>query len=59
MSSGGVRLDSITHTLFGLTLYGAVDKRNLDKSQKRAYLVTTVGASQIPDIDVMSRLWDT
>ena len=59
MSSGGVRLDSITHALFGLTLYGTVDKQNLDKRQKRAYLVTTVGASQIPDIDVLSRLWDT
>ena len=52
-------MDSITHTLFGLTLYGVVDKRNLDKNHKRAYLVTTVGASLIPDIDVISRLWDT
>ena len=51
-------MDSITHSLFGLTLYGAVDKRNLDKNHKRAYLVTTVGASLIPDIDVISRLWD-
>lgn len=52
-------MDTITHTLFGLTLYGAVDKRNLDKNHKRAYLMTTVGASLIPDIDVISRLWDT
>ena len=51
-------MDSITHSLFGLTLYGAVDKRNLDKNHKRAYLVTTVGASLVPDIDVISRLWD-
>src|SRR5690606_5373187 len=47
------------HTLFGLGLYGAVNKRDMDKNTKRAYLLTAVGASQIPDIDVISRLWDT
>src|SRR5690606_30330183 len=52
-------LDTITHTLFGLALYGAVDKKNMDKKYKRAYLLTAVGASQIPDIDVISQLWDT
>lgn len=52
-------MDTITHTLFGLSLYGAVDKRDMDKNTKRAYLLTAVGASQIPDIDVISRLWDT
>ncbi|MCS0672477.1 metal-dependent hydrolase [Cytobacillus firmus] len=52
-------MDTITHTLFGLSLYGAVDKRDMDKNSKRAYLLTAVGASQIPDIDVLSRLWDT
>lgn len=52
-------MDTITHTLFGLSLYGAVDKRKMDKNSRRAYLLTTVGASQIPDIDVISRLWDT
>ncbi|MBN8199261.1 metal-dependent hydrolase [Bacillus sp. NTK034] len=52
-------MDTITHTLFGLGLFGAVDKRNMDKNSKRAYLLTAVGASQIPDIDVISRLWDT
>ncbi|WP_226644319.1 metal-dependent hydrolase [Mesobacillus subterraneus] len=51
-------MDSITHTLFGLALYGAVDKKDMEKSQKRAYLLTAVGASQIPDIDVISQLWD-
>jgi inner membrane protein len=51
-------MDSITHTLFGLALYGAVDKKDMEKSQKRAYLLTAVGASQIPDIDVISRFWD-
>ncbi|GLB60456.1 metal-dependent hydrolase [Cytobacillus sp. NCCP-133] len=52
-------MDTITHTLFGLTLYGAVDKKKMNKNHKRAYLLTAVGASQIPDIDVISRLWDT
>ncbi|PSL41676.1 inner membrane protein [Planomicrobium soli] len=52
-------MDTITHTLFGLTLYGTVDKKNMEKKEKRAFLVTAVGASLIPDIDVISRLWDT
>lgn len=51
-------MDSVTHTLFGLALYGAVDKKHMEKKQKRAYLITAVGASQIPDIDVISQLWD-
>ncbi|MCT8136543.1 metal-dependent hydrolase [Anaerobacillus sp. CMMVII] len=52
-------MDTITHTLFGLTLYGAVDKQELPKEKRRALLFTTVVGSQIPDIDVISRLWDT
>ncbi|MBT2678316.1 metal-dependent hydrolase [Bacillus sp. ISL-35] len=51
-------MDSVTHTLFGLALYGAVDKNHMEKTQKRAYLLTAVGASQIPDIDVISQFWD-
>lgn len=31
----------------------------MDIKHKRAYLVTAVGASLIPDIDVLSRFWDT
>ncbi|KON89346.1 hydrolase [Sporosarcina globispora] len=52
-------MDTITHTLFGLSLYSAVDKQDMDKNDRRAYLLTAVGASQIPDIDVISRFWDT
>lgn len=52
-------MDSITHTLFGLAIYGSIDKKHMDKSKKRAYLLTAVGASQIPDIDVISRFWDS
>lgn len=52
-------MDTITHTLFGLSLYGAFDKQRMDKNSRKAYLLTAVGASQIPDIDVISRFWDT
>jgi inner membrane protein len=55
----GEIMDTITHTLFGLALYGSVDKREFPKGKKRALLFTTVVGSQIPDIDVISRLWDT
>ncbi len=51
-------LDTITHTLFGLALYESIDKKAMEKKEKYAYLVTAIGASQIPDIDVISRLWD-
>lgn len=52
-------MDTITHTLFGLTIYGSVDKRQDDIKTKRAMFVTAIAASQIPDIDVISQLWDT
>jgi len=52
-------MDTITHTLFGLVLYGAVDKREWTKPARRALLFTAVAGSQIPDIDVISGLWDT
>ncbi|WNQ13311.1 metal-dependent hydrolase [Paenibacillus aurantius] len=52
-------MDTITHTLFGLTLYGTVDKSAMTKREKRALLFTAVAGSQIPDIDVISAWWDT
>ncbi|MDG4658140.1 metal-dependent hydrolase [Ectobacillus antri] len=52
-------MDTITHTLFGLGLYGTIRKDHMTKHEKRAYLFTAIGASQIPDIDVISQLWDT
>lgn len=52
-------MDTITHTLFGLALYGAVDKKEMTSKQKRVLLLTTVAGSQIPDIDVISAWWDT
>ncbi len=52
-------MDTITHTLFGLTLYGAVNKTGMTRKEKQALLFTTVAGSQIPDIDVISSWWDT
>jgi inner membrane protein len=52
-------LDTITHTLFGLSLYSSIDKNEMNKRTKMAYLFTTIGASQIPDSDVISRMWDS
>jgi len=52
-------MDTITHTLFGLSLYGAVDKRSMSRKEKQALLFATVAGSQIPDIDVISAWWDS
>lgn len=52
-------MDSITHTLFGLTIYGATNKDNMPKELKKSLFVAAVGGSLIPDIDVVSQLWDT
>ncbi|MFC3885388.1 metal-dependent hydrolase [Bacillus songklensis] len=52
-------MDTITHTLFGLGIYKAINKENMSKREKQTLLFTAIGASQIPDIDVISQLWDT
>ncbi|AZU64280.1 metal-dependent hydrolase [Neobacillus mesonae] len=52
-------MDTITHTLFGLSLYSSIHKDKMDRRTKRAYLFTAIGASQIPDSDVISQLWDS
>lgn len=52
-------MDTITHTLFGIGIYKAVNKDNFSQSEKRALLVTAIAGSQIPDIDVISQWWDT
>lgn len=49
-------MDTITHTLFGLTTYGAVNKERLPKGSKKALLFAAVVGSQIPDIDVVMNL---
>ena len=52
-------MDTITHTLFGLTLYGAIDKRAFQPDLKKSVLVAALIGSQIPDIDVVSSLTET
>jgi inner membrane protein len=52
-------MDTITHTLFGIGIYKAINKDQMSKREKQALLFTAIGASQIPDIDVVSQLWDT
>jgi inner membrane protein len=52
-------MDSITHTLFGMGIYKAINKERMSKKEKYALLFTSIGASQIPDIDIISQLWDT
>ncbi|NEU31963.1 metal-dependent hydrolase [bacterium LRH843] len=52
-------MDTITHTLFGIGIYKAINKEKMSKKEKQALLLTSIGASQIPDIDIISQLWDT
>lgn len=52
-------MDSITHTLFGLALYGAKKTELETKSMKRSLFFTALVGSQIPDIDVLSQFTET
>jgi len=52
-------VDTITHALIGLVIYRSIDHQTLSKNQKRSLLFATVAGSEIPDIDVVSQLWDT
>ena len=52
-------MDTITHALFGLTIDSSIDKQGMSKEMKRSVLFTTMVGSQIPDIDVVSKYWDT
>lgn len=45
-------MDYMTHTLFGVAIYGALNKLNMDTKTKWALFATSVGANVIPDIDV-------
>jgi inner membrane protein len=53
------KLDSITHTLLGLTAYGATKKEGKDKSTKKALLFSAIVSANIPDIDLVARLTET
>jgi len=52
-------MDTITHALFGLTLYGVIDKRAFQPELKKSVLAAAIVGSQIPDIDVISSLTET
>lgn len=52
-------MDTLTHGLFGFTLYGGVKKEEMPVNEKRALFFTTMVGSQIPDIDVLSGLTET
>ncbi|AFS77572.1 membrane-bound metal-dependent hydrolase [Gottschalkia acidurici 9a] len=49
-------MDSITHTLMGLTVYGTVKKKDIDPKVKKSIFVASAVGSQIPDIDMILQL---
>ncbi|MBM7662690.1 inner membrane protein [Bacillus mesophilus] len=51
-------MDTVTHTLFGAGIYQATKKEEMTKREKYALLFTSIVGSQIPDIDIVSQLWD-
>jgi inner membrane protein len=53
-----MELDTVTHALFGLVLYHAIERKDLSKDAARSLLFVSVAGSEIPDIDVVSQLWD-
>jgi inner membrane protein len=52
-------MDTITHTMFGFALYGTAKTVDMPKNERRALFFAVLAGSQIPDIDVISALWDT
>ncbi|SMB95179.1 inner membrane protein [Desulfonispora thiosulfatigenes DSM 11270] len=49
-------MDTITHTLMGLTVYGSVNKENIAQPTKKAIFVAAIVGNQIPDIDILFNL---
>jgi len=45
-------VDYMTHTLFGVAIYGALKKKDMDAKTKWALFGASVGSSVIPDIDI-------
>ncbi|MFC4596662.1 metal-dependent hydrolase [Cohnella hongkongensis] len=45
-------MDYMTHTLFGVALYGALNKAHMDVKTKWAFFGASVGSNVIPDIDI-------
>lgn len=52
-------MDTITHGLFGYTLYKVMQREEMTKKQKHALLFTALVGSQIPDIDVVAEFTET
>jgi inner membrane protein len=52
-------MDTVTHALIGAVLYRSIRTEHLSKAEKRALLFTSLAGSELPDIDVVSQLWDT
>lgn len=52
-------MDTITHGLFGITLYGAIKKEDLPVPVKRGLLTVALLGSQTPDIDVIAGFTET
>lgn len=52
-------MDTLTHGLFGLTIYGTQNKEKMTSTEKKALLFTAIVASEIPDIDVVSSFTET
>ncbi len=49
-------MDTVTHGLFGFTLYKVINKKDLDKPVRRGLLFAALVGSEIPDIDVVAGL---
>ena len=49
-------MDSLTHTLMGLTIYGTINKKEVAPEVKKAIFVASVAGNLIPDIDIVLQL---
>jgi inner membrane protein len=52
-------MDTVTHAMFGVVLYHSIDKTDMSKEMRRSLLFISLVGSEIPDVDVISQLWDT
>ncbi|MFC7441359.1 metal-dependent hydrolase [Laceyella putida] len=52
-------MDTLTHGLFGYTMYQCAKKEGASPDSKRALLFMSLVSNQIPDIDVIARLTET
>lgn len=52
-------MDTLTHGLFGLTIYCAQNREKMTSREKKALLFTAIVASEIPDIDVVASFTET